>query len=71
MADEIINGLIERQVENLNRKLDAYTLGAKDERERCAKICEQLGAAYTLGICFERELCAKICEHLAATIRKG
>ncbi len=58
MADEIINGLIERQV---GKAFDAaYELGVKNERERCAKLCDKLA----------RETWGSF-EAAAAAIRKG
>jgi hypothetical protein len=58
MADEIINGLIERQVEPLKAEIER--LEAQVER-----ILGRAHTQYRDGVATERERCAQICQAIA------
>jgi DNA-binding NarL/FixJ family response regulator len=67
MADEIINGLIERQVAAAVERMRHETKSAvAAERERCARVCEALALEARGYPGRQSEL-----EAAAAAIRKG
>ena len=75
MADEIINGLIERQVEQRVKTLVqttvAYEIGVAAERERCAQIVEACQTGARSGILRGSCDVYALLDAALAAIRKG